>query len=47
MAAAVATATVDRRDVQIKRRRVKPARVVLHAFLITMVVIWMFPIAWA
>ncbi|HLZ96040.1 MAG TPA: carbohydrate ABC transporter permease [Candidatus Dormibacteraeota bacterium] len=47
MATAAATATVNRRDVQIKRPRVKPARVALHAFLITMVAIWLFPIAWA
>ena len=28
-------------------RRVRPSRIVLHAFLITMVVVWLFPLFWA
>ena len=30
-----------------KRRRVRPARVVLHVFLSAMVLVWLFPLAWA
>ena len=29
------------------RRRIRPARVALHAFLSTIVLIWLFPLAWA
>jgi multiple sugar transport system permease protein len=29
------------------RRRIRPARVILHAFLIVMVAVWLFPLAWA
>ena len=28
-------------------RRIRPARIALHAFLITMVVVWLFPLFWA
>ncbi len=30
-----------------QRRRVKPARVILHAFLIVTTIVWLFPLAWA
>jgi multiple sugar transport system permease protein len=30
-----------------ERRRLRPARVLLHAFLIAMVVLWIFPLGWA
>src|SRR5947207_8912771 len=30
-----------------KQGRIRPARVALHAFLIAMVVVWLFPLAWA
>ncbi|TMF05959.1 MAG: carbohydrate ABC transporter permease, partial [Chloroflexi bacterium] len=43
---AVAVAATPARSVR-KRRRIRPARVALHAFLITMVVVWLFPLAWA
>ena len=33
--------------VKTKRRRIRPARVVLHMFLMAMVVVWMFPLFWA
>jgi len=41
-----AVATVPARPRQ-RRRRVRPARVILHAFLIFMVIVWLFPLAWA
>jgi multiple sugar transport system permease protein len=31
----------------VPRRRIKPARLLLHAFLIAMVLLWLFPLAWA
>jgi multiple sugar transport system permease protein len=31
----------------VTRRRIKPARLLLHAFLIAMVLLWLFPLAWA
>ena len=46
---AVATTTAERpagRRVA-RQRRIRPARVILHAFLITMVVVWLFPLVWA
>ncbi len=42
---AVAAASV-RGPVRV-RKRVRPARIALHAFLIAMVVLWLFPLAWA
>ncbi len=30
-----------------RRRRVRPARILLHAFLITIVLVWLFPLFWA
>ena len=46
---AVATATSDKRTVRatVKRRRIKPARVILHVFLTVMAGIWLFPLVWA
>ncbi len=44
---AIAPVTATRRPVPRRARRVKPARIVLHAVLITVVVVWMFPLAWA
>jgi len=46
---AVAAATVETRPVRraVKKRRLKPARVALHLFLIAMVLVWLFPLAWA
>ena len=43
---AVAAATAPVRPVRV-RRRTRPARVALHAFLIAMVVLWLFPLGWA
>lgn len=43
-AAAVATL----RPAGVRRpRRIRPARIALHAFLIAMVLLWLFPVAWA
>lgn len=33
--------------VRIRRARIKPARLALHAFLILMVALWLFPLLWA
>ncbi|TMD21811.1 MAG: carbohydrate ABC transporter permease [Chloroflexi bacterium] len=43
---AVAVAAAPSRSVR-KKRPIRPARVALHAFLIAMVVVWLFPLAWA
>lgn len=43
---AVATAAVQARQVR-RPKRIRPARVILHAFLIAMVALWLFPLAWA
>jgi multiple sugar transport system permease protein len=43
MSTAVATVRVRQQH----RRRVKPARLILHAFLIVMTLAWLFPLAWA
>ena len=43
---AVATATAPSRPIR-HPRRVRPARVGLHAFLIAMVLLWLFPLGWA
>ena len=43
-AGAVAAAPIRRAPV---RRPLRPARVALHAFLIVMVLLWLFPLAWA
>jgi len=42
----VAVATGQARPVR-RPRRVRPARVVLHGFLIAMVLLWLFPLGWA
>ena len=39
--------TVPRVAVKTNRRRIRPARVALHIFLIAMVVLWLFPLFWA
>jgi len=44
MSTAVATAPARPRT---RPRRVRPARAILHTFLMAMVVLWMFPLAWA
>jgi multiple sugar transport system permease protein len=44
---AVAMATAPARAVRVQRRRARPARVVLHAFLIATVLLWLFPLAWS
>ena len=44
--AAVAVATAPARPVT-RRRRVRPSRVALHAFLIAMVLLWLFPLGYA
>ncbi|HEY6875177.1 MAG TPA: carbohydrate ABC transporter permease [Candidatus Dormibacteraeota bacterium] len=44
--AAVATTTMQPRPLR-RPRRVRPARVALHTFLIAMVVLWLFPLGWA
>lgn len=44
---AVAATTAPARIPRRRQRRVRPARVALHAFLIAMVVLWLFPLAWA
>jgi multiple sugar transport system permease protein len=43
---AVATAAVAVRPARV-RRRLRPARIALHAFLIAMVLLWLFPLGWA
>jgi multiple sugar transport system permease protein len=43
---AVAVATAPARAVR-RPKRVRPARIALHAFLIAMVLLWLFPIGWA
>lgn len=35
------------RPVRRKKRRVRPARILLHAFLITTILVWLFPLFWA
>ncbi len=40
-------ASVPRGIVRSHRRRIRPARVALHIFLGTMVVVWLFPLFWA
>lgn len=49
MSAVATTAAADRpiRRAPRRPRRVRPARVILHFFLIAMVIVWMFPLAWA
>jgi multiple sugar transport system permease protein len=42
-----ATAPARATDVPVRRRRLRPARVVLHAFLILVAVGWLFPVVWA
>jgi len=46
---AVATSTADRPAARrvARPRRLKPARVILHAFLIVMAALWLFPLVWA
>ncbi|HSP09129.1 MAG TPA: carbohydrate ABC transporter permease [Candidatus Dormibacteraeota bacterium] len=44
MSAAVVTTP---RPVRRKKRRVRPARILLHAFLIAIVLVWLFPLFWA
>ena len=39
--------TAPRIAVRKASRRIKPARVILHAFLIAMVALWLFPLFWA
>lgn len=41
---AVAAPVIIRR---VKHRRIRPARLALHLFLIAMVLLWLFPLAWA
>jgi len=45
----MATAVASARPATVRRapRRIRPARIVLHAFLILMVVVWLFPLLWA
>ena len=43
----VIAATAPRTAVRRASRRLKPARVILHAFLIAMVALWLFPLFWA
>jgi multiple sugar transport system permease protein len=43
---AIAT-TAAPRAIRRKKRRVRPARILLHAFLITTVAVWLFPLLWA
>ena len=40
-------ATASRMPARRVKRRIRPARVILHAFLIVMVAIWLFPLFWA
>ncbi len=40
-------ATASRTVRMAPRRRLRPARAILHAFLIAMVVLWLFPLFWA
>jgi len=46
---AVATSTADRPAVRatVRRRPIRPARVILHIFLIAMAGVWLFPLVWA
>ena len=46
MSAVAAAAVAPARPIR-RRRRFRPSRVALHAFLILMVLVWLFPIAWA
>lgn len=43
----VAAVAVAKRPVRRNRRRVRPARILLHAFLITTIAVWLFPLLWA
>jgi multiple sugar transport system permease protein len=45
--AASAAVVLPRGTATARKRRIRPARVVLHAFLITMAMLWLFPLAWA
>jgi multiple sugar transport system permease protein len=40
-------ASLPRVSVPSRRRRIRPARIALHAFLIVMVALWLFPLLWA
>ena len=40
-------ASIPRSAMRPRQRRIRPARIVLHAFLITMVAVWLFPLLWA
>ena len=44
---AVATERSAVREVAVHRRRLRPQRVALHAFLIVSSLVWLFPLAWA
>jgi multiple sugar transport system permease protein len=44
---AVATERSTVREVVVHRRRLRPRRVALHAFLIVSSLVWLFPLAWA
>ena len=43
----VAAATAPIRAARAKRPRIRPARIALHAFLIAMTALWLFPLFWA
>ena len=40
-------ASIPRRAVRKHQPRIRPARIVLHAFLIVLVALWLFPLLWA
>jgi len=40
-------ASLPRVAVRSQRRRIRPARIALHAFLIAMIALWLFPLLWA
>ena len=45
--AASAAVALPRRTAATRKRRLRPARILLHAFLIAMAIVWMFPLVWA
>ena len=44
---ATVAAAAPRQAPRVNRRRVRPARVMLHAFLVLMAALWLFPLVWA
>jgi multiple sugar transport system permease protein len=44
---ATLAAAAPRQAARVNRRRVRPARITLHVFLVVVAIVWLFPLAWA